>query len=219
MPNTTDKELYEAVPDNEVPKLSEIPSDWFHHYFGNRPSVFMRPYVPPAAVGMNVIGRGINGIMDAAYYSAIKDAMHIVGKNLTPYHSEFTTKIEIILKELEGLKPEEPPASTERGEVELLRETVNNQHALILSGEKRGYDKAMEHFKASSEQRVEGERFAEWTSETGWSYWPKFSGTSLQKKQPVWVHESRVGVEPLPTTHELYQIFLQTLKEVHNEKE
>jgi hypothetical protein len=52
--------------------------------------------------------------------------------------------------------PDEQPAqrATDDGELRLLRETIKNQHELIVSGEKRGYEKA----KQEAAQRATQEK-------------------------------------------------------------
>jgi len=68
-------------------------------------------------------------------------------------------------------------------------------------------------WRASRPPAVESEAglFAEWCSRNGWSFWPTFPGTPTRDKQPVWIHESDANPEnPLPTTSELYQLFLNS---------
>jgi hypothetical protein len=51
-------------------------------------------------------------------------------------------------------------------------------------------------------------RFAEWTQENDWGYWKNFPGTLNQKKGPVWISEKVNDLDPLPTTSELFKLFL-----------
>lgn len=54
------------------------------------------------------------------------------------------------------LAPPSAPIKTEgEDEINLLKETINNQHALILSAEQRGYEKAKEEFSAPPSPDVE----------------------------------------------------------------
>lgn len=53
---------------------------------------------------IQVVGRGMNDVMNVVYDSAIIDAIQVVGKLLLPYHAQFTPQIEATLKELDSLK-------------------------------------------------------------------------------------------------------------------
>lgn len=59
----------------------------------------------------------------------------------------------------------------------------------------------------------EAVEFAEWLSANSWSFWKTFPGSPIQEKKSVWINEdeSMNGAEkPLPTTPELYQLFIKS---------
>ena len=102
----------------------------------------------------------------------------------------------------DGTLPSQPQPPIENKEVELLMDTIKKQHELILSGEKRGYEKAKEEFQSPKpDAEKEAVEFAEWAQI---NYWEINDDGLWYKWMPI---NDVNNNNKIITTTELYQLF------------